>query len=238
MTVAREVFKLFWNLFRILAHGDRAGSLARLNQTVEWHLGPGIPTLPIRDLVGGEADADVTMTASNHPFELPLGEKASLMALVRHYKPQLLFEMGTFTGATTVSLARAAGKDATVHTIDLPDKEIVWGPAVRAAIGRRLTERTESDASIIAHRCNTKSFDFAPFERKVDFVYIDASHEYHDVLHDSNAALRMVRPGGIVVWDDYQATIPGVVRALRELSRTHRIFQIELTRLAVLRADQ
>jgi predicted O-methyltransferase YrrM len=36
-----------------------------------------------------------------------------------------------------------------------------------------------------------------------DFVYVDGSHEECDVIHDALQAFRVVRPGGIVVFDDY-----------------------------------
>lgn len=164
-------------------------------------------------------------------------EKAALMALVRQCKPTLLFEMGTFTGATTVSLARAAGRGATVHTIDLPDEDISFGSEFAAgAVGSRLVERTANDAEIVSHRANTKRFDFTPFERKIDFIYIDASHEYEDVVSDNKIALRIVRPGGMIVWDDYKSSTPGVVRAICDLAQDHPVFNIELTRLACLQA--
>jgi hypothetical protein len=36
-----------------------------------------------------------------------------------------------------------------------------------------------------------------------DFIYIDGSHEAEDVLTDSALALRLVAPGGVIIWDDY-----------------------------------
>lgn len=40
----------------------------------------------------------------------------------------------------------------------------------------------------------------------VDFVYIDGSHEAKNVLEDAVLAFRMCKPGGIIIFDDYQWT--------------------------------
>ena len=39
--------------------------------------------------------------------------------------------------------------------------------------------------------------------RQFDLAYIDGSHLRDDVTADSNHAWPLVRPGGIVIWDDY-----------------------------------
>lgn len=38
--------------------------------------------------------------------------------------------------------------------------------------------------------------------QRFDLVYVDASHAYADVLHDSLFAWRLTKPGGVVLWDD------------------------------------
>ena len=40
-------------------------------------------------------------------------------------------------------------------------------------------------------------------ENSFDFIYIDGSHHASDVLSDSCLAFELVRPGGIIIWDDY-----------------------------------
>ena len=39
--------------------------------------------------------------------------------------------------------------------------------------------------------------------REYDFIYIDASHEPEDVLDDAIEAFKALKPGGIIVFDDY-----------------------------------
>lgn len=56
-------------------------------------------------------------------------------------------------------------------------------------------------------------------DNSLDFVFIDASHEYEDVKKDIEAWLPKVKPGGILAGHDYDSFWPGVVRAVNETLR-------------------
>lgn len=58
-------------------------------------------------------------------------------------------------------------------------------------------------------------------EKKVqaDFIHIDAAHEYSDVMEDLKLWYRNLRPGGIMMGDDYMPGWPGVMQAADEFSR-------------------
>ena len=64
-----------------------------------------------------------------------------------------------------------------------------WRDRLRVRAGR-------SDDQLYAMRCGGESASF-------DFCYIDASHEAADVLTDSVLVWPLLRPGGILCWDDY-----------------------------------
>ncbi len=53
-----------------------------------------------------------------------------------------------------------------------------------------------------------------------DFVWLDASHTFEDVLADIQAWKPKLRPGGVLGGDDYQW--PGVYRAVNDLLPGHR----------------
>lgn len=54
-------------------------------------------------------------------------------------------------------------------------------------------------------------------DNSLDFVFIDASHDYHDVKWDIENWLAKVKPGGILAGDDYCPHWPGVVQAVDEV---------------------
>lgn len=122
-----------------------------------------------------------------------------------------------------------------METVDLPADEMVWEPWVAEVIGLAF-EGPEYAGRIKQHRVNTRKLDYGALDGPYDLVFVDASHEYEDVLHDSRRALEMVSPGGLIIWDDYQPAVPGVVRALNEmLEGGCPIVRIASTRLAVHR---
>jgi hypothetical protein len=65
-------------------------------------------------------------------------------------------------------------------------------------------------------------------DEELDFVYIDANHDYKHVLEDITGWTKKVKPGGIVAGDDY-FTAPGregrydVIQAVDDYVRDHNI---------------
>ena len=81
---------------------------------------------------------------------------------------------------------------------------------------------------------NLENMNTENFETQ-DFIFIDAMHLYEDVKRDTNNALQLLNPGGMIVWHDYNVDVSGagVVRYLNELSKTLKnIVQIKGTNLA------
>lgn len=50
-----------------------------------------------------------------------------------------------------------------------------------------------------------------------DMVYIDANHDYEQVIDDIIAWMPKVKHGGFIAGHDYQGSWPGVIRAVNEL---------------------
>lgn len=96
---------------------------------------------------------------------------------------------------------------------------------------RHMDEKPRSGARIDAYRItcgdtvsrihqlygDSASFDFSPYYNSCGLVFIDASHAYDYVLSDSRAALKMLKPGGAILWHDY-GIWSGVTDALEHLA--------------------
>jgi predicted O-methyltransferase YrrM len=50
-----------------------------------------------------------------------------------------------------------------------------------------------------------------------DAVFIDGDHSFSAVTHESKIARELIRPGGIIIWHDYQNPHVEVTEALRSL---------------------
>ncbi|MFT7383599.1 MAG: hypothetical protein ACI90G_001177, partial [Urechidicola sp.] len=64
------------------------------------------------------------------------------------------------------------------------------------------------------------TFDEGPYQGAFDLIFVDGSHAYSYVMHDSLMCQRMLAPGGIMVWHDYKGRreVPGTYRCLNELN--------------------
>jgi len=69
---------------------------------------------------------------------------------------------------------------------------------------------------VTIHRCTSAEF-FQTFDTKVDWVYVDALHDYDNVLADLHGARSILKPGGVIFGDDY-GNKPGVAPAVDEFA--------------------
>jgi hypothetical protein len=165
-----------------------------------------------------------------------------LCAVARHTGARQLFEFGTFDGLTAWHLALNCGPDARVWTLDLPlghparfsagyarSADKIYGSAVGAKFAS--TEEAERVEQLYA---DSLEFDAEPYRGRMDFCFVDASHEYEHVRRDTANALAMVRPGGVIFWHDYSRWWPGVQKCLDTLSGELPLFRVFNTALAAL----
>jgi len=159
-----------------------------------------------------------------------------------------LFEFGTCTGKTTYLWARNQPPEGTVTTLSLaPDQHGAYRAAAEddpvaehyakqeSRFTRFLYSDTDVEAQVRQLHGDSKQFDDAPYAGSCDVVFVDGSHAYSYVVSDSAKALRMVRPGGLVLWHDYSPESPGVFRALNELARRIPLRHIQGTTLVAFR---
>ncbi|MEE9302945.1 MAG: glycosyltransferase, partial [Thiotrichaceae bacterium] len=176
---------------------------------------------------------------------VPLHELEVICKIVRYKQPQTILEFGTYEGETTLRLG--ANSQAEIYTFDLPPeghkdytKPLVKDPELDVY---PVTPGVKFHNAPWAHRihqifADTQTYDFSQFYGKFDVVFVDACHHYEFVLHDSINALKMIRPGGVIIWHDYASYAPGVMQALNKISKKFPLLHIEGTSLAVYCSQQ
>jgi hypothetical protein len=84
---------------------------------------------------------------------------------------------------------------------------------------------------------DSATYDWMPHYGRAGLVFVDGSHIYDYARGDSETAMRLVQPGGVVLWHGY-GVWPGVSRALEELEtgRNLRLRHIRGTSLVFWRA--
>lgn len=182
-----------------------------------------------------------------------LGDVESWVLAVLAKRARRLFEFGTCTGKTAYLWAANAPADAVVTTLTLApdqvaqyaaeagdDPEAAAAAMAESAFDGFLYSGTPEAAKIEQLYGDSKAFDETDYVGRCDLVFVDGSHAYSYVKSDSEKALRMVRPGGLVLWDDYHGPrrAPGVWRALNELSRSHHLVHLAGTTLVAYRRPE
>ncbi|HEX5970935.1 MAG TPA: class I SAM-dependent methyltransferase [Gemmatimonadaceae bacterium] len=162
----------------------------------------------------------------------------------------LMFEFGTCTGKTAYLWARNSPPGARVVTLTLaPDDVSSYqressDDASDVQFALRESSHTDFlysgspvDGKVEQLFGDSKTFDVSPWEGRCDLVFVDGSHAYSYVVSDSEKALRLVAPGGLVLWHDYAGPrhAPGVYRALNELAGRMPLVRIEGTTLVAYR---
>lgn len=166
-------------------------------------------------------------------------------------RARLAFEFGTCTGKTAYLWARNMPADGQVVTLTLgPDQRAAYQGHARdnaADVANALFESrfttfrytgTAEASRIIQLFGDSKTFDESEYVGRCDLVFVDGSHAYSYVHSDSRKALRMVRPGGVVLWHDYDGTrhrANGVFTALNELAGELPLKHVAGTTLAAYR---
>ena len=165
-----------------------------------------------------------------------------------------MFEFGTATGRTTYLWARNSPPDARVTTLTLaPDQRSTYQAASGDTEGARdhalresmftqfLYSGTDVESKVTQRYGDSKTLDEGPYVGTCDLIFVDGSHARSYVQSDSEKALRMLRPGGVVLWHDYRppAMDPlcaGVFEYLNALRRSLPLVRLGDTSLVAYRA--
>jgi hypothetical protein len=216
-----------------------------------------VPRIPVEQLdrrlvpdeLGATLDAEVAFVGRG-TIRVPGGTSDSeawiLAVLARGAKR--MFEFGTCTGKTAYLWARNQPADGNVTTLTLaPDQVASYRDAAgddetaaefarrESAFTRFLYSGTEAEARITQLYGDSKAFDETPWLEACDVVFVDGSHAYSYVVSDSAKAMRMVKPGGLVLWHDYGPGCRGVFDALNDLSRRLPLVHVAGTTLVAWR---
>ncbi|MDZ7630122.1 MAG: class I SAM-dependent methyltransferase [Gemmatimonadaceae bacterium] len=161
-----------------------------------------------------------------------------------------MFEFGTCTGKTSYLWSRNASEDARIVTLTLaPEQRSEYVAAsgddrrdMRFALDESnftefLYSGTPEAARITQLFGDSKKFDESPYLGWADLVFVDGAHAESYVLSDTAKALRIVKPGGLILWHDYAGPhhAPGVFHGLNALSKTLPIRHVKGTTFAAYR---
>lgn len=214
--VSRRERHLVWRLWDVCFGASRPGVYPEVPPSLFFHDQLSVRLLELRA----------------EPFNVTEIELMVLAALASSLAGGTIFELGTADGRTTLNLAANVGTGH-VYTLNIDlDQDTTHRQNV--SIGARFCARPEA-ARISQLVGDSRSFDFKPYDRRCQLVFIDADHSESAVCADSQVALRLVdRRYGAIVWHD--ALRYGVQQALPQLMRQAElpVHLVSGTNLAIL----
>jgi hypothetical protein len=204
-----------------------------------------LPVLSYESLIEHSSTAALKILSSQvhrpRDMVLPLIDLLTIATVCRTRNPDRILEIGTYTGETTLTMAANTGEQCNIFTLDLP-----LGHPLKKEMGNYQTGWHFADAQEASKITQlyglSQTFDFSPYYQSFDLIFIDGDHSREIVKSDTENALKCLRPGGIIVWDDYRylpchVVCKGVADYLHSMADSLPVFQLEGTRLAVMMND-
>ncbi|MDA3647909.1 class I SAM-dependent methyltransferase [Saccharopolyspora indica] len=149
-------------------------------------------------------DDEILRELRSETAQLPAGEAMQVMAeeaqllgfLVGLTGARAVLEIGTFTGYSTLCMARALPADGRVLTCDITDRwpRIAAEYWKRAGVADRIEVRVGDAHDTLAELLDTGAAG------SFDLAFIDADKKGYRAYYE--AALSLVRPGGLIVVDN------------------------------------
>ncbi len=199
--------------------------------------------------------AEVVFLGEGDGFGAATSDVEAWILSVLSKKAKMMFEFGTCTGRTAYLWAKNSSPESRVVTLTLsPDQVSEYQgestdnvKAMEAAVRESCHVEFVYTGTNIEHKINqifsdSKKFDESKYAGHFDLIFVDGSHAYSYAKSDSEKALKMLKPGGIILWHDYNhlkgRTTKGVCKYLNELSAELPLVHLRRTSLVAFRSPR
>jgi predicted O-methyltransferase YrrM len=146
--------------------------------------------------------------------------KYGLANLIYRAQPKVFIELGSWMGESAISIARAIPENGILYCVDtwMGSKEHANDPKLLTLYNQFLSNivHTGLKNKVVPIQMRTDEAITYFYMNNIlaDAIYIDASHEYEDVVKDIENYWPIVRPGGVLCGDDHDW--PDVKKAVDE----------------------
>lgn len=151
-----------------------------------------------------------------------IGDNATYCIVLDEAKDgQHFVEVGVFYGRTAAFMAveiKNRGLSVTYDAVDHFNGSAEHGD-LSATMYKKCLQNLEPVKDYVnVYRLSSEEAVGNYKDDSLDFVFIDASHDYQSVLNDMRMWYPKVKAGGIFAGDDHQPAWPGVIQAVQEFA--------------------
>lgn len=134
-------------------------------------------------------------------------------------------EFGIYTGGNAKSML----KTLNIEKLYLVDPYKNYHPTYDTANfkkAKKKAHKLKRNSVQFIEDYSSNIFKYIDEKEKIDFVYIDANHNYSYVIKDIRIAFELVKDGGVIAGHDFNQD--GVAKAVQQVCRHHNIiFSVE-----------
>lgn len=148
--------------------------------------------------------------------------------VVLRYDHARFVEVGCWKGRSTSFMGVEilnSGKDIKLDVVDTFQGSTEHGAVDSTALKAEFWRNVDPVKSVIGYVHEMTSVEASRLyePNSLDFVFIDASHDYWNVAQDIVHWYPRIRNGGMIGGDDFEPAWPGVVQAVEEIFGKDRV---------------
>ena len=164
-----------------------------------------LPEIEIRDLkklYSFKKEAGIKINTDFSGGISPINDYYFLCLIAKAINTVKYFEIGTWVGLSAFNIAKNLNKDTEIYSLDIPadHPEIALFNIPNEIFGYY----SKDLKNVHLLRCDSKKFDYTPYQKQFDLVFVDGNHTYDYVKNDTKIALELIRDeNSVIAWHDY-----------------------------------
>lgn len=155
-------------------------------------------------------------------------ELLSLLTFMKKVGPKKIFEFGIGRGGSLLHFLENTDSEVQIISFDLS----------LDALPAFVRSKVSSEKRVETIVGDSNSYDFSSHFNSCDLIFVDGGHEYREVKADTLNAFKMLKSGGMIIWDDYNPFYSGVFKVVNGLHALGlNLVSVKGTSLAYLEYD-
>ena len=168
----------------------------------------------------------------------PVNDYYFLCLIAKAINASKYFETGTWVGLSAYNIANNLSRNAEIYSLDIPpDHPEITMYNIPEEIFSCYSKGLKNVHFL---KSDSMNFDYTPYKKQFDLVFIDGNHTFRYVKNDTKIALELIKDeNSVIVWHDYilggemnKEVLAGMLDALPENSHKH-IYSLYQSNLAV-----